>query len=72
MSKDYPNWCRRHANVLKWLIEHPANKQKDCARALGYSESQVSRIVNSPGFKMRFREFMGREFERIIESRLQH
>jgi hypothetical protein len=49
-KRPYPTWQRRHYAVLAWLLEHPGAKLKDCARATGYSASQVSRIVCSPDF----------------------
>lgn len=57
-TRRYPSWQRRHQAVLHWLLENPARTQKDCAAALGYSESHVSRIVNSPDFQWRYRELM--------------
>ena len=53
-KRPYPRWQRRHEAVLTWLLQNPAKKLKDCARELGYSPSQISRIVNSPDFQRRY------------------
>ena len=53
-KRPYPRWQRRHEAVLTWLLQNPAKKLKDCARELGYTPSQISRIVNSPDFQRRY------------------
>jgi len=53
-KRPYPRWQRRHEGVLLWLLEHPWAKLQDCARATGYSPSQISRIVCSPEFRTRY------------------
>ena len=54
-KRPYPRWQRRHEAVLQWLLQHPAQTLKECARATGYSPSQISRIVNSPDYQRRYR-----------------
>jgi hypothetical protein len=53
-KRPYPKWQRRHEGVLLWLLEHPWAKLQDCARATGYSPSQISRIACSPEFRLRY------------------
>jgi len=65
----YPRWQFRHEGVLRWIFEHPASKQIDCAEALGYSVAQISRIINSDGFRIRIQALTRTEFLRIIEAR---
>ena len=62
MRKKYPNWCHRHEGVLRWIFEHPALKQKDCAEALGYSVAQISRIINSDEFRIKIQALTETEF----------
>ena len=47
---------RRHEAVLKWMLEHPAATQKECAKATGYSETWISRIVNNAEFREKFEQ----------------
>jgi Winged helix-turn-helix DNA-binding len=49
-KRPYPRYQRRHNAILLAVLENPAQKQKDIAKATGYSESQVSRILCSPDF----------------------
>lgn len=49
----------RHLGVMLWLLEHPAASLTECARALGYSRSWLSRIVNAPEFRAVHRELLG-------------
>lgn len=51
MRRKYPRFNRRHAEVMKWLFDHPASSLKECSEALGYSRSWLSRIVNAPEFR---------------------
>jgi hypothetical protein len=53
-------WNRKHQDVLLWFLEHPGGKQKDCAKAVGYSEAWLSKIVNTPEFKRRHTDIMHR------------
>ncbi len=52
-KRPYPRWQRRHDAVLQWLLQRPRATLKECARATGYSPSQISRIVNSPDYQRR-------------------
>jgi hypothetical protein len=49
-KRPYPRFQRRHRAILLAILENPAQKQKDIAKATGYSPSQVSRILCSPEF----------------------
>ena len=46
-------WNRKHQDVLLWFLKHPGGKQKDCAKAIGYSEAWISKIVNWAEFRQR-------------------
>jgi hypothetical protein len=50
-KRPYPRHRRRHNAILVAALENPALKQKEIAKATGYSESQVSRIMSSPDFQ---------------------
>ena len=50
----HPHWQPRHEQVLLWFLRNPSGRQYDCAKATGYTPSQISRIVNSPDFKLRY------------------
>ena len=52
--RSHPTWQHRHSAVLLWYAANPGGKQHECAAATGYSRSQVSRIVNSEGFRRRY------------------
>ena len=58
---------RRHRDVLTHLLQHPGSTQRACAKALGYSESAVSRICRSPAFRAEHRRIM---MELAREARL--
>jgi hypothetical protein len=64
----YPKWRIRHETVLRWIWENPSLSQKACAQALGYSVSHISRISNSPEFKIRFRELCNIELSKIMDK----
>ena len=53
-KRPYPRWQRRHEAVLLWLLRNPTKPLKLCARETGYSQSHVSRIVNSPDFQRHY------------------
>ena len=63
--RSHPAWRRRHEAVLMWCLQNPARKLQDCAAETGYSRGQVSRIVNSPDFKRRYREVRKR-IEKVL------
>jgi DNA-binding MarR family transcriptional regulator len=50
-KRPYPRYQRRHLAILLAALENPGRKQKDIAKATGYSASQVSRILCSPEFQ---------------------
>jgi len=50
-KRPYPRYQRRHTAILLAICGNPAQKQKDIAKATGYSPSQVSRILCSPEFQ---------------------
>jgi hypothetical protein len=49
-KRPYPRHQLRHTAILIAALENPAQTQKQIAKATGYSESQVSRIMCSPDF----------------------
>ena len=51
-KRPYPRFQHRHNAVLIAVCRDPAAKQKDIAKATGYSPSQVSRILCSAGFQV--------------------
>ncbi len=72
-KRPYPRWQRRHEGVLLWLLRHPRATLKECARATGYSPSQISRIVNSPDYQRHYnaaRKIIDEELFRSYISRL--
>ena len=72
-KRPYPHWQRRHDAVLQWLLQRPWEKLNDCARATGYSPSQISRIVNSPDFRAHYRaahKIIEADISRSIIARL--
>ena len=52
----YPRWQRRHEAILRLMVEKPHLMLAEIARATGYSHWQVSRIMNAPDFRARYRE----------------
>ena len=50
-KRPYPHYQRRHHAILLAVCRDPSLKQKEIAKATGYSESQVSRILCSPEFQ---------------------
>ena len=66
----YPSWQRRHEAVLLYFAKNPAAKLREIAKAVGYSETHVSRIVNSPEFHRRYRLAADRVLHNAISERL--
>ena len=64
-KRPYPRWQRRHEGVFRLLLQRPRTTLKECARATGYSPSQISRIVNSPDYQRHYRAA-----RKIIEEEL--
>jgi hypothetical protein len=54
--RPYPRWQRRHEAILRLIVEKPHLKRIQIATATGYSRWQVSRIINAPDFRARYRE----------------
>ena len=54
--RPYPRWQRRHEAILRLLVEKPHLKRAEIASTAGYSRWQVSRIINAPDFRARYRE----------------
>jgi len=52
----YPRWQRRHEAILTLMVEKPHLMRSEVASATGYSRWQVSRIINAPDFRERYRE----------------
>ena len=53
-KRPYPHYQRRHHAILLSVCRNPAIKQKEIAKATGYSPSQVSRILCSPDFQQAY------------------
>jgi hypothetical protein len=53
-KRPYPRYQRRHDAILLCILENPMQKQKEIAKATGYSASQISRILCSPEFQMQY------------------
>lgn len=66
----YPSWQRRHEAVLLYIAKNPAAKLCAIAKAADYSETHVSRIVNSPEFHRRYRLVADRVLCNAIAERL--
>jgi hypothetical protein len=49
--RPYPRYQHRHNAILLAVCRDPSIKQKEIAKATGYSPSQVSRILCSPDFQ---------------------
>jgi hypothetical protein len=54
--RPYPRWQRRHEAILRLMVEKPHLMRSQIASATGYSRWQVSRIMNAPDFRARYRE----------------
>jgi hypothetical protein len=50
-KRPYPNYQYRHNAILLAVCRDPSMKQKEIAKATGYSPLQVSRILCSPTFQ---------------------
>lgn len=59
-KRSHPSWRHRHGEVLLWMLQNPGGKQYACAKATGYTPSQISRIVNSPGYLQRLEAILDR------------
>ncbi len=73
-KRPYPRWQRRHESVFRLLLRRPRTTLKECARATGYSPSQISRIVNSPDYQRRYdaaRKIIDAEISRSVIRRLE-
>jgi len=57
-KRPYPSWQRRHDAILLHIVSCPFDTQKAIAAATGYTASQVSRIMNSPEFRLRYEELL--------------
>ena len=69
-NKKYPQWQRRHESVLLWFLQYPSSTLEECSKSTGYSTYHLSRIVNSPEFKHRYRSNMEIVTRDIIKKRL--
>ena len=57
-KRPYPRWRRRHDAILLCILDYPFATQKEIARMTRYTCSQVSRIMSSPDFALRYEEMM--------------
>ena len=53
--RPYPRWQRRHEAILRLMVDKPHLMRSQIARATGYSRWQISRIINAPDFRARYR-----------------
>jgi hypothetical protein len=53
-KRHYPKHQRRHDAILLEMLGRPCRTQKEIAKATGYSQSQISRILRSPDFQERY------------------
>ena len=49
---------QRHLEVMRWFIENPGGKQYECAKALGYSPTWISRIANSRQYRAFYKQLL--------------
>ncbi len=54
--RPYPRWQRRHEAILRLMVEKPHLMRSEIANATGYSHWQVSRIMNAPDFRARYKQ----------------
>ena len=52
----YPRWQRRHEAILRLVMEKPHLMRSQIASTTGYSRWQISRIINAPGFRERYKQ----------------
>ena len=75
--RPYPRWQRRHEAILRLIVEKPHLMQSEIASATGYSRWQISRIINAPDFRARYkqlravidRELASRYIERLSPAK---
>lgn len=70
MTTKYPKLNHRHVHVMKWLFDHPAATLTECAKSIGYSRSWLSRIVNSPEFRVVYNYKLDTELANAVKLRL--
>jgi len=57
--KRYPKKLSyRHLAVMQWFFDHPDGKQYECAEALRYSPTWISRIIHSESYKAYHRRLL--------------
>jgi hypothetical protein len=66
----YPAWQRRHEAVLQYKLERPDAHYREISRATGYSETHLSRIVNSPEFYRRYRAHRDAALKEAVRRKL--
>ncbi len=54
--RPHPRWQRRHEAILRLMMEKPHLMRCEMANATGYSRWQVSRSINAPDCRARYRE----------------
>ena len=68
----HPRWQRRHEAILTLLVDKPHLMRSEVARATGYSRWQVSRIINAPDFRARYRELRAAIDRELANRYLEH
>jgi hypothetical protein len=68
--RTHPSWQRRREAVLQYIVSNPAARNRKIAGATGYSEWQISRIINSPEFRCRYSQAMAIAPSRAFLARI--
>ena len=70
-KRPYPSWQRRHEAVLIWLFGNTSKKLGDCAAATGYSVTHLSRIINAPDFRHRYKALCDARFKLVSQRAIE-
>ena len=65
----------RHEQIVNWLIMNPDKSQGECARAFGYTEPWLSRLISSDLFQAKLRARQGQLGDacvHLMENKLRH
>ena len=63
-------WNRRHWAVLLYVLEHPAARRAEIARATGYIVDHLSRILGSQEFRQRHKAVFDRVLVDVVRKLL--
>ena len=71
MKRRFPPRLRpRHHDVLKYLLQNPGASTKEIGDATGYTRWQISRIVRSYEFRVRFNAITQEAMVRLYQNGL--